>query len=171
MKLKAYLTAACSLLVMGAAPLSAIADELPNTGTYFIVNASSQDALQPVGATVGQNVLLYPYNKSGMQKWTINRRIDPKTNKPTNRYTIKLAGDNGTLNLVPHPSVPDATALVTEDTSVYVLEPAASGLLIKSLSRNGDALFVHPQPPMNAEACFGPSDGTTKFCWNFIATD
>ncbi len=164
------LAAALSFIVLSSLPAKAEPDPLPNSGTYFISNMSSDEALQPAGATVGQNILLYEFNKSGMQKWTINRKLDPKTQKPTNRYTIKLAGDNGDLNFEPHP-VADCAAILGAEKSVYVLEPADSGTLIKSVAKNGDALYVYPQPPMNAEARFGPNDGSTKFRWKFTLAD
>jgi hypothetical protein len=168
---KLALAVAVTLAAISSLPARAEGDPLPNTGTYFITSMSCDQALQPVGGTPGQNVLLYDYNKSGMQKWDINRKIDPKTNKPTNRYTIKLAGENGELNLVPHPSVADMTCILAPDKSVMVLESGDNGILIKSVARNGDALYVAPQPPLQSECKFGPNDGSSKFRWKFILAD
>jgi len=153
-----------------AGPTFAEGNALPESGTYFIVNPASGQALQPVGATVAQNVLLYDFTKSGTQKWSITRKIDLATKKPTNRYTIRLSGENEELNFQPHP-IADHTAMVGGDKAVFVLEPGDSGIIVKSVDLNGDALFVFPYPPMNSEARFGPSDGSGKFRWAFIAAE
>lgn len=166
MKKMALAAAAISLIVSSALPAMADPVDLPNSGTYFITSVSSGEALQPVGPTVGQNVLMYEYTKSGLQKWTITRKIDPKTQKPTNRYTIRLAGENGDLNFEPHP-VAERTAMIGTDKSVFVFEPGEAGILIKSVTNNGDALFVYPYPPMNSEARFGANDGSAKYRWLF----
>lgn len=164
------LAVAISCCIFSSLPATAESDPLPNSGTYFITSMSSDEALQPAAASAGQNVLLFEYNKSGLQKWTIDRKLDPKTKKPTNRYTIKLAGENGELNFEPHP-VADMSAILGADKSVMVLESGEAGTLIKSVAKNGDALYVYPQPPMNAEARFGPNDGSTKFRWKFTLAD
>lgn len=164
MKLVNTFAAACATLVALAAPVFAIS--LPNTGTYFIINNSSGEALQPVGAMVAQNVLMYTADKGGLQKWLVTRNIDPKTKKPTNRYNIQLAGENGDLYLQPH-DIAGATSILLQDKSTFVLEPGEDGIIVKSVKRNGDAMFIYPSPPMNAEARFGPSDGSAKFMWTF----
>jgi hypothetical protein len=164
MKLVNSFVAACAVLVAVAAPVFAIS--LPNTGTYFIINNSSSEALQPAGAMVGQNVLMYAADKSGMQKWLVTRNIDPKTKKPTNRYSIQLAGENGDLYLQPH-DIAGAASILLQDKSTFVLEAGEDGILVKSPKRNGDAMFIFPSPPMYAEARFGPSDGSAKFMWTF----
>lgn len=165
--MKVIQASVAALLLMLSVLVPAFADALPNTGTYFIVSKSSGEAIQPVGGTPGQNVLLYPYNKSGMQKWSVTRHIDPKTKQPTNRYNICLAGETPDLEFQPH-DIQDRTALITPGKSVMVLEPKNDALLIKSVKRNGDALFVFPYPPANSEARFGPSDDSAKFLWDFI---
>jgi hypothetical protein len=148
--------------------IPAFADTLPDTGTYFIISKSSGDAIQPGGGTPGQSVMLSPFTKSGMQKWSIKRHIDPKTKKPTNRYNISLAGETPDLEFQPHPSIQERSALISSGKSVMVLEPKGDSVLIKSVKQNGDALFVYPSPPGNAEAHFGPSDDSAKFLWDFI---
>jgi hypothetical protein len=141
---------------------------LPNTGTYFIVNASSHEALQPGAPSLGQTVFLYEFNSGGTQKWMVTRKIDPATKKPTNRYSIRLAGENQDLNFQPHPSIGDAAAIIGTDKATYVLEPSGEGFLLKSVSKNGDALFIAPQQGYNTEPRFGPNDGSSKFQWNFV---
>jgi hypothetical protein len=153
-----------------AGPAIAEGNTLPESGTYFIVNPASGQALQPVGPTPGQNVLMYEFNKGGSQKWTITRKIDPITKKPTNRYTIRLAGENSGLDFQPHP-VAERTAMISSGPSVFVFEPGDEGLIVKSVARNGDALFVYPDPPSNSQVHFGPSDGSGKYRWSFIAAD
>ncbi len=162
---------AISLVVSASVPSigaeTAEPPKYPDSGTYFIVNAQSEQALQPVGASAGQNVYMAEFTKGGAQKWTITRKIDPVTKKPTNRYTIRLAGDNQGLNFQPHPSV-DGSAIISTDTSVFVLDPGEAGYLVKSVSKNGDALFIYPSPPSETETRFGPNDGSAKFRWKFI---
>lgn len=170
MKLTGLAVAAMSLFVIGTAPVGAQTDPLPNSGTYFITSNSNEEALQPNGAMVAQNVFTNEFTKSGMQKWTIDRKIDIKTKKPTNRYTIRLAGENMHLFFQPHP-ISDHTAMVGDDKAVYVFEKTDNGLVIKSVGLNGDALYSAPNPPMNTEVKFGPNDGSNKFRWTFTLAD
>jgi hypothetical protein len=65
----------------------------------------------------------------------------------------------------PH-DVADRTAVLLETKSVFVLQPKGDGMLLKSVKRNGDAMFVYPVANMNAEARFGPSDDSAKFLWD-----
>jgi hypothetical protein len=159
-----------AMAVVLATAIPALAASLPNTGTYFIINNSSGEALQPVGPTVGQNILMYPSEKGGMQKWVVTRIIDPATKKPTNRYNIRLAGENDDLQFHPH-DIADRTAVLLPGKSTMVLDATETGITIKSVERNGDALFVYPYPPMNSEARFGPSDGSAKYQWTFEAAN
>lgn len=164
----ALLLGACLPAYSQTNSVSVNIDGLPETGTYFIINASSNEALQPNGPSLGQNVFLSEFNKGGMQQWKINRKIDPVTKKATNRYTIRLAGENEELNFQPHPSVSDRTPILGLDQAVFVLEPANGGVFVKSVARNGDAMYAFQASP--PEAHFGPSDGSQKFLWNFIST-
>ncbi|MBS1993820.1 MAG: hypothetical protein JSS86_06245 [Cyanobacteria bacterium SZAS LIN-2] len=148
-------------------PANSQADPLPNSGTYFIVSADTKEALQPNGPTAGQNVFLYEFNQGGTQKWTVTRKIDPKTKKPLNRYTIRLAGENTDLYLQPFPA-PDHTCMVSNGATDYTLAPGGGSFQIKSAALNGDALYTFPSPPGNTEAHFGPADGTAKYKWDFI---
>jgi hypothetical protein len=155
-----------ALLVLLNFSLAAIADDvLPGSGTYFILNRSSGEALQPVAASVAQNVLMSPFDKSGSQKWTITRFLDPVTKKPTNRYNIRLAGEFQGLELQPHPSVSDHTALISIDKSVFVMQPKGDGLLLKSVAKNGDAMCIYPVPNDRAEVRFGACDDSDKYVW------
>jgi hypothetical protein len=140
---------------------------LPNTGTYFIVNADNGEALQPVAASLGQNVFTHEFNKGGTEMWAITRKIDPITHKPTNRYTVKLAGETPGLNFQPHPST-DTSAIVSMDAAVFALDADQNGIVIKSVAKNGDALYIYPSPPGPTETRFGPSDGSKKYHWAFI---
>lgn len=156
--------------LLSCGPALADPEPLPDSGTYFIINSANDQALQPAGGTLGQNVLLYDFNKGGLQKWVLTRKLDPKTNKPTNRYTIRLAGENSELNLQPHPMA-DCTAIIGDEKATYVIEPGDPGVTIKSVARNGDAMYMLTQPPMNAELHFGPSDGSSKFRWKFVSVN
>lgn len=160
-----------AILVLSATatilPSLAQAPVLPDSGTYFIVSADNEEALEADAASVGQNVHLKEFNKNGLQKWTIARKVDIKTKKPTNRYNIRLAGETTDLNLQPHP-VSTMSAILNPDASVLALEADETGILVKSVPRNGDALYILKQPPGYTESHFGPNDGTAKFRWNFI---
>lgn len=144
-------------------------DPLPNTGTYYIIPMGTNDALQPGAPSSGQNVFLTEFNRGGTQQWKINRKIDPVTNQPTNRYSIRLAGEIDGLNFEPHPSVGDACPVLGMNKAVFVLEPSADGLVIKSVDRNGDAMFVFKSGM--SEPHFAANDGSPKFRWNFIRTE
>lgn len=170
MKLTGLAVAALSLLVVGTSPVGAQSDPLPNSGTYFITNNSNDEALQPNGTTIAQNVFTEECKKSGMQKWTIDRKIDIKTHKPTNRYTIKFAGENPNLNFQPHP-ISDHTAMVGDEKAVFVFEKTDNGIVVKAVSLNGDAMYSSPNPPMKTEVKFGPNDGSNKFRWTFTLAD
>lgn len=160
-----------AFLALMFAQLAVFAEDiLPDSGTYFIINADKNLALEPLGATQGQNVFARPYNKSGMQKWTINRIIDIKTKKPTNRYNIRLAGETTGLNFLPFP-VEDHTSMIGPDSATYVLQPLSGAFVVKSVSRNGDALFTQDVPELPTEVKFGPSDNTAKFQWVFEAAN
>lgn len=166
-----------ALLISAYLPVYSVADStvsvnvdtLPSTGTYYIISASSNEALQPNAPTLGQTVFLSEFNKGGTQKWKINRKIDPATNKPTNRYSIRLAGDNEELNFNPHPSVGDASPVLGLDKSIFVLEPSQEGVLVKSVEKNGDAMYAHASS--EPAPLFGPNDGSNKFRWNFVSAD
>lgn len=167
MKLVGILSAV-AVVILGLAP-SAMSegDPLPNSGNYFIISADTKEALQPNASTAGQNVFLSEYNQSGMQKWTFKRKIDPKTKKPLNNYTIKLMGDSNDTHLQPFPAS-DHTCMISIDPSNFSLAVAGSSFVIKSSALNGDALYTYPSPPGPTEARFGPSDGSTKFQWDII---
>lgn len=157
-------------LVAFAMPALAQAEPLPDSGNYFIVSSLSDEALEPGEAGVGQNVGLREFNRGGMQKWLLTRKVDPSTKKPTNRYTIRLSGESEDLNFQPHP-VASMQAIISYNKSVFVLEPGDNGFLVKSVARNGDALYALVAPPAYNEAHFGPSDGSSKFRWKFVSAN
>jgi len=160
-----------ALFALGfVAPNAAFSADLPNTGTYFILNALNDQALQPNGGTLGQNVFLAEYTKSGMQKWVVTRKIDPKTKQPTNRYTIRLAGDSTKLYLAPFPAA-NHTSMLDSNPSTYIIQPQGDDLLIRSVDRNGDSLCCVANPPAPSEVQIQPKDETPKFQWKFIAAE
>ena len=159
-----------TLVVTPIAPSMAEVPTLPNTGTYFIVNLSNEEALTAGQASMGQFVATREFTKAGLQKWAVKRKIDLKTNKPTNRYTISLAGEITGLNFQPHP-VAEMQSLLSNDTSIFVLAPVESGFNVKSVAKNGDALRIHESPPSYCETRFAPSDGSDKFLWKFIPAE
>ncbi len=144
---------------------------LPDSGTYFIVNNDTGQALQPNGPTLGQNVFLMEFTRGGTQKWAITRRVDPRTNQPTNRCTIRLANENRDLNFEPHPSVSDNCPILGLDKATFALELNGDGVVIKSVSHGGDALFPYSQESDHGEPRFAPNDGSAKFRWTFIRAD
>lgn len=169
MKAIKYLLAASFLF--GSFTLQpAFSADLPNSGTYFVINALNDQALEPLEGTPGQNVFLAEYTKSGMQKWTLTRMIDPKTKKPTNRYTIKLAGDSTKLYLAPFP-MPNHTSILDSSPSTFIIQAAGDDFAIRSVARNGDSLCCIASPPGRAEVQIQPGDETSKFHWKFVATE
>ena len=152
------------------APNAAFSADLPNSGTYFILNALNDQALEPLGGTPGQNVFLTEYTKSGMQKWTVTRKVDPKTKKPTNRYTIKLAGDSTKLYLAPFPAA-NHTSMLDANASVYILQPEGDDFVVRSVDRNGDALCCVANPPSPSEVQIQPKEDSAKFRWKFVTTE
>ncbi|HEY9677513.1 MAG TPA: hypothetical protein V6C76_05865 [Drouetiella sp.] len=149
---------------------AALAGELPATGTYFIINALNDQALEPLGGTPGQNVFLREFSKSGMQKWNIVRKIDPKTKQPTNRYTIKLAGDSTQLFLAPFP-MPNHTSILDSSAHTYILQPLGDNLVVRCVERNGDSLCAVTVPELATEVQIQPKDDSTKFQWKFVKTE
>lgn len=170
MKVLQKFALAFSLVAAAAAPALAQAEPLPNTGTYFIVSALNDEALEVSQASAGQYVQPREFNRGGLQKWVCTRRMDPATKKPTNRYNIRLAGEAQNLHFQPHP-ISGMQALISFDPSVFVLDSGDSGFLVKSVARNGDALYALVSPPAYTECHFGPSDGSQKFRWKFIPAD
>jgi hypothetical protein len=148
----------------------AIATDMPNTGMYFIINALNDHALEPLGGTPGQNVFLSEYTKSGMQKWNLTRQIDPKTKQPTNRYTIRLAGDSTKLYLAPFP-VSNHTSILDSSPSVFIVQPAGDDFVIRSVARNGDSLCCVANPPLRDEVQIQPQDESSRFHWKFVKTE
>lgn len=157
-------------ILPSVAPAWAEVPPLPNSGTYYIVNLGDGEALTASEAGAGQFVAMREFNKGGMQKWTINRKIDLKTNKPTNRYTISLAGETKGLIFQPHP-VADMQSLLSTDNSIMVLAPIDGGFTVKSVAKNGDALRIHTAPSSYTETRFSPTDGSDNFGWKFIPAE
>lgn len=171
MKLWGLISAVAAVQLAACAPaLASTEDGLPETGTYFILNAMSDQAMQPPMSSAGQNVLLYNFDKGGSQKWAVTRKVDPATNKPTNKYNIKLAGDSTQLYLHPHP-IAASTAILSSDPTVYILQPEADAVAVRSVELNGDAMYMVSNPPMNAEVHFGAKDESSKFRWKFVKAD
>jgi len=177
MKVFGFCTLLVAFLLLSFAPsavsqssATAQIDPLPVSGTYFIVNADTKEALTPNAASAAQNVFCTEYNQSGMQKWIVTRKIDPKTKKPLNRFTIKLSGENNDLWLQPFPA-PGHTCMVSSGASDFTMAPIAGSVQLKNVSLNGDALYAYPTPPAPTEARFGPPSGDAKYRWDFIAAD
>lgn len=168
-RLKTFASVAFAV-AMALSTKAAIASDMPKTGTYFVINALNDQALEPLGGTPGQNVFLSDYTKSGMQKWTLTRMIDPKTKEPTNRYTIKLAGDSTKLYLAPFP-MPNHTSILDGSSHTYIIQPAGDDFVIRSVDRNGDSLVAVANPSNRTEVQIQPKDDTAKFHWKFVATE
>ncbi len=159
-----------TLVTAPVAPSMAEVPPLPNTGTYFMVNLSDGQALTASEAGLGQYVAMREFTKGGLQKWSVKRKIDLKTNKPTNRYTISLAGETAGLYFQPHP-VAEMQSMLNNDASVFVLAPVEAGFNVKSVAKNGDALRIHESPPSYTETRFAACDGSDKFLWKFIPAE
>ncbi|MCF3110837.1 hypothetical protein LL912_18780 [Niabella sp. CC-SYL272] len=143
---------------------------LITSGTYFIINGNA--ALTPEAASLGQNVFLKPFRRSGLQKWMVTKSATEKNIT----YTIKLAGDAEDLWFQPFPSGNDHTPVVSYklDNVSYKITPVPgkAGLwYIKSIKRNGDALRSYMSDAASPlELRFEPiEEGNAKFYWKFEA--
>ncbi|WP_159076396.1 RICIN domain-containing protein [Flagellimonas amoyensis] len=59
-------------------------------GDYFIANVGTGRALTPVDAGMNSNTHLKPFNKSGMQKWTVKKyTTKDKNGNEAISYTIQ----------------------------------------------------------------------------------
>lgn len=170
--MKVLQNVALAALVVAATHVPALAEvcALPDSGTYFIVNSASEEALEVGQAGAGQYVKAQEFTRGGLQKWKVDRKIDLKTKLPTNRYYIRLAGEVSDVNFQPHP-IASMQPIISTDKSIFVLAPGEGGLMIKSVPRNGDALYIYPIAGLPTETRFGPSDGSSKFFWNFIPVE
>lgn len=152
-------------------PLNPTANAIDNTapvpaGTYFIVNDSGM-ALTPNNSTVGENVFLQRFTKSGAQKWELTIH---KTSKG-DTYTIRLAG---TDNLYFQPyyvknHTPIIAAAGNTNSFKIVAAEGPKTWYIKSILYNGDALrsFVF-SPNLPTETRFEAPENTGKFLWKLI---
>lgn len=147
------------------------AASLPATGVYYIVNNGTGQALEPNAPSLGQNVFMVSFKRSGVQKWKVTRKVDPRTNQATNRCTIRLAGENRELNLEPHPSVSDRCPILGLDVAVFSLALEGDGVVIKSVSHGGDALYPYSQEGDQGEPRFARNDGSPSFRWTFIPAE
>lgn len=167
--MKSLKTAAVAALLTQSAIFASPAlaqGDLPASGTYFIVNCKTEQAVTPLAVTPGNNVFANEFNKSGVQKFTIERKVDLKTKQPTNRYTIKAANEEVTLYLAPH-DMSVRTAIMDSSPSTYVLKPSDGAIVVESLKKSGDAMFTLNVPPCT-EVRFGPNDGSDKYKWKFV---
>ena len=168
------------LLLSACAPMKQLAQSLPgapaeagvannmplSSGTYFIVNANSNQALTPLNQSVGENVFLRDFNHGGLQRWQVIRVPNTTT------YSIKLAGTDA-MFFQPN-YVKDHTPMVSPGKNgtsfkIQAAQGTPDSWLIKSLKFNGDALhsFVF-SPNLPTELRFDPTDGSRKFMWRFI---
>jgi hypothetical protein len=147
------------------APAPAANEVLLATGTYFIINGNV--AITPEAPSLGQNVFLKPFRRSGLQKWVVTKSGTAKNIS----YTIKLAGDAEDLWLQPFPGS-DHTPIVSYRDGAYKITPVPgkAGLwYIKSIKNNGDALRSYlSDAALPLEMRFDPfEEGNTKFYWKF----
>ncbi|WP_300597695.1 hypothetical protein [Niabella sp.] len=152
------------------APAAAVTnDPQLASGTYFLVNGNV--ALTPEAASLGQNVFLKPFRRSGLQKWVVTKSGTPKNII----YTIKLAGDAEDLWFQPFPGISDRTPIVSYkegNVSSYKIIPVpgkAELWYIKSIKNNGDALRAYmSDATAPLEMRFDPvEEGSAKFYWKF----
>ena len=149
---------------------SAVSNDVPlASGTYYIVNNGL--ALEPNNAMPGQNVFLKPFNKSGMQKWIVTKKVSGKTVN----YTIRLAGETDGLWFQGYP-VKDHTPIIGTAAGAnvsYKIVPvpdSKTAWLIKSNRYNGDVMqsFVFSSE-LSTEIRFNPAEPeNSKFRWEFV---
>jgi hypothetical protein len=76
-------------------------------------------------------------------------------------------GETADRYLQPFPA-PDHTAMISTDATNFSLGQMSGSFILKCSALNGDALYSFPAASGPTEVRFGPSDGTTKFRWDFI---
>ncbi len=137
-------------------------------GTYFIINGNV--AITPEAPSLGQNVFLKPFRRSGLQKWVVAKGGTAKNIS----YTIKLSGEAEDLWFQPFPGSSDRTPIISyKDGNVsYKITPVPgkAGLwYIKSIKSNGDALRSYlSDAALPLEMRFEPpEEGNAKFHWKF----
>lgn len=162
MKTSKFLLGFILLLGIGSLTYGQIKNDKPiERGIYFILNGNQ--AIEPLGPTLGNNVFLKKYNKSGMQKWEVIPQKDGS-------YLIRLYETE--LYLEPHPAG-ERTAWLDTSRSGYKIEAdenSDTNWYIKSKARKGDAMKSYSDGTFR-EIRFESAQDDKKFKWEFVKTD
>ncbi len=136
-------------------------------GEYYIVNASTGDALTPVDVGVNSNTRLKPFKKSGLQKWTIKKRIVKGTTASQVFFTIQNTASGFYLRPYHIPDNGNAIISTKDDMCEYKIEANGNNHIIKNVKMGGDALYVKDGGALTDEPWFAADEGNEKFRWEF----
>ena len=166
-----------SLLFMAVTALafnSSMVVKAPNTqledGDYFIVNVATNDALTPVDVGINSNTYLKDFKKSGLQKWTLKKRILKGKNGEQIYFTIQNTASG--FYLKPYHIPSNGNAIISEKDGMcsYSIEADGEHYIIKNNKMGGDAMYVKDGGALTDTPWFAADESTDKFRWEFIST-
>ncbi len=139
-------------------------------GTYFIINASENLALEPYQRQYGSltDLNLTKLDNSAIQKWVIKENINAKTKKPNGTFSIYLFVDetNAIANKYNNPRL-GKTKEYPKDSFVLEYKDAEKTYIIKSTSAKGDCMGKKD----GRFAKYIPNDGSQAILWKFLKTE
>lgn len=139
-------------------------------GTYFIINASENLALEPYQRQYGSlnDLNLVKLDNSAIQKWVIKENIDAKTKKPNGTFSIYLFVDQtvAIANKYNNPRI-GKTKEYTKDNFIIEYHETEKSYVIKSSSAKGDCVGKKE----GRFAKYIPNDGSQEIMWKFIKTE
>lgn len=138
-------------------------------GTYFIINASENLALEPYQRQYGSltDLNLTKLDNSAIQKWVVIENLNPKTKKPDRTFSIYLFADetNAIVNKYNNPRVGKMKEY-SKDSFVIEYNEAKKSYIIKSNSAKGDCMGKKD----GRFAKYIPNDGNQNCLWKFLKT-
>ncbi|MEN9488368.1 MAG: hypothetical protein RL494_633 [Bacteroidota bacterium] len=139
-------------------------------GTYFIINANENEALEPFRRTYTSlnDLNLVPLDNSAIQKWVFKENINPKTQKPNGTFSIYLFVDqsNAITNKWNNPRL-GKTREYPKDSFVIEYHEGEKAYTIKSTSAKGDCMGKKG----GSFAKYVPNDGGETTFWKFQKTE
>jgi hypothetical protein len=139
-------------------------------GTYFLLNASENLALEPYQRQYGSltDLNLAKLDNSAIQKWVVKENINPKTKKPNGTFSIYLFVDqtNAIANKYNNPRLGKAKEYPKDSFAIEYNETEKS-YIIKSNSAKGDCMGKKD----GRFAKYLPNDGSQAVLWKFLKTE
>jgi hypothetical protein len=139
-------------------------------GTYFIINASENLALEPYQRQYNSltDLNLAKLDNSAIQKWVVKENINAKTKKPNGTFSIYLFVDetNAIANKYNNPRL-GKTKEYPKDSFVIEYDETGKSYIIKSNSAKGDCMGKKD----GRFAKYIPNDGSQAILWKFLKTE